>query len=130
MAVGGDIRARSGWFVAIPVHISGIIERAHVVATPERLLPQRILLIQWRRKRSGNVFRSWITDLPANTPHAVLVRHVTSRWCIETDYREMEQALVLGDYEGIAVHRLNRVRRTDHSAGGSRPGSRWSGRWC
>jgi SRSO17 transposase len=30
----------------------------------------------------------------------VLVRHATSRWSIETDYREMEQALGLGDYEG------------------------------
>ncbi|MFF3160012.1 hypothetical protein [Streptomyces sp. NPDC057910] len=30
----------------------------------------------------------------------MLVRHASSRWAIETDYREMEQALGLGDYEG------------------------------
>ncbi|MBL3671514.1 hypothetical protein JL475_37680 [Streptomyces sp. M2CJ-2] len=95
-----DHPARSGWFVAIPVHIAGIIEREHVAATADRLLPRRTLLVQWKRKRGGNVFRSWITDLPADTPLAVLVRHATSRWCIETDYREMEQALGLGDYEG------------------------------
>jgi len=95
-----DHPARSGWFVAIPAHIAGIIEREHVGATADRLLPQRTLLIQWKRKRGGDVFRSWITDLPADTPLAVLVRHATSRWSIETDYREMEQALGLGDYEG------------------------------
>ncbi|MFE2971217.1 IS701 family transposase [Streptomyces sp. NPDC059340] len=95
-----DHPARSGWFAAVPVHIAGIIEREHVASTADRLLPQRTLLIQWKRKRGGDVFRSWITDLPADTPLAVLVRHATSRWCIETDYREMEQALGLGDYEG------------------------------
>ncbi|MFE2706839.1 hypothetical protein [Streptomyces mirabilis] len=95
-----DHPARSGWFAAVPVHIAGIIEREHVASTADRLLPQRTLLIQWKRKRGGDVFRSWITDLPPDTPLAVLVRHATSRWCIETDYREMEQALGLGDYEG------------------------------
>lgn len=95
-----DHPARSGWFAAIPVHIAGIIEREHVASSADRLLPQRTLLIQWKRKRGGDVFRSWITDLPPDTPLAVLVRHATSRWCIETDYREMEQALGLGDYEG------------------------------
>ncbi|MFJ2442181.1 hypothetical protein ACIOWG_17385 [Streptomyces sp. NPDC087658] len=91
--------ARSGWFAAIPVHIAGIIERGHIANnTDDRLLPRRTLLIQWKRKLGGDVFRSWITDLPADTPLNVLVRHAASRWTIETDYREMEQALGLGDY--------------------------------
>jgi SRSO17 transposase len=94
-------RARSGWFVAARIHIAGIIERGHVSKTvPDRRLPERTLLIQWRRKHGGDVFRSWITDLPADTPLSVLVRHTTSRWHIECDYRELEQALGLGDYEG------------------------------
>ncbi|MFJ9523780.1 IS701 family transposase [Kitasatospora sp. NPDC101801] len=93
-------RARSGWFAAIPVHIAGIIERGHVAETDDRLLPQRTLLVQWRRKHGGGVFRSWLTDLPPGTSLSTLVRHATSRWHIETDYREMEQALGLGDYEG------------------------------
>lgn len=95
-------RARSGWFVAIPVHIAGIIEREHAASTASRLLPQRTLLVQWKRKRKrgGDVFRSWITGLSADTPLAVLGRHATSRWYIETDYREMEKAPGLGDYEG------------------------------
>jgi SRSO17 transposase len=95
-----DHPARSGWFVAIPVHIAGIIERGHVATTDSRLLPERTLVIQWRRKHDAEAFRSWITDLPADTPLPVLVKHATSRWHIETDYREMEQALGLGDYEG------------------------------
>jgi SRSO17 transposase len=95
-----DHPARSGWFVAIRVYIAGIIERAHVAKTVDRLLPERTLLIQWRRKHGGGVFRAWITDLPADTPLSVLVKHATSRWHIETDYREMEQALGLGDFEG------------------------------
>ncbi|MGY5059235.1 IS701 family transposase [Streptomyces sp. 900105755] len=95
-----DHPARSGYFVAIPAHVATIIEREHVASTAGRLLPRRTPLVQWKRKRGGDVFRSWITDLPANTSLAVLVRHATSRWCIETDYREMEQSLGLGDYEG------------------------------
>jgi hypothetical protein len=46
-----------------------------VTARADRLLPRRTLLVQWKRKRGGDVFRSWITDLPADTPLAVLVRN-------------------------------------------------------
>jgi SRSO17 transposase len=95
-----DHPARCGWFAAIPVHIAGIIERGHIATTGQRLLPERTLLVQWRRKHDAEPFRAWITDLPADTPLSALVHHATSRWCIETDYREMEQALGLGDYEG------------------------------
>ncbi|MEU9342668.1 hypothetical protein AB0D74_15805 [Streptomyces sp. NPDC048278] len=91
---------RPGWFIAIPVRIAGIIKRCIAGNTDDRLLPQHTLLIQWKRKRGGDVFRSWITDLPAGTRLTLLVRHATSRWSIETDYREKEQALGLGDHEG------------------------------
>jgi SRSO17 transposase len=100
-------KARSGWFAAIPVHIAGIIERGHIARTRDRLLPRRTLLIQWRHKHGGDVFRCWITDLPPDTPLSVLVRHATSRWNIETDYREMEQTLGLGDYEGRTYRGLH-----------------------
>lgn len=98
-------RARSGWFTTARVHIAGWPERRHIAAhTPDRLLPQRTLLVQWRHRRQGGIVRSWITDLPADTPLATLVRHATDRWRVETDYREMEQALGLGDYEGRGYH--------------------------
>ncbi|MGW7084811.1 hypothetical protein ACWGH2_15150 [Streptomyces sp. NPDC054871] len=45
------------------MHIAGIIEREHVASTADRTLPQRTLLIQWKRKHGGDVFRFWITDL-------------------------------------------------------------------
>jgi SRSO17 transposase len=102
-----DHRARSGWFVAIPVHIAGIIERGHIARTEHRLLPERLLLIQWRDQDDAEEFRAWITDLPADTPLATLVKHATSRSSIETDYREMEQALGLGDYEGRGYARFH-----------------------
>nr|WP_228562348.1 IS701 family transposase [Catenulispora rubra] len=96
-----DHRARSGWFVAIRVHIAGVVERTRVSKTiPGRLLPESTLLVQWRRKHDGDAFRVWITDLPADTPLPVLVKHAASRWHIECDYRQMEQALGLGDFEG------------------------------
>ena len=97
MVFAGD----TGWFAAVPVPIAGIIERAHIAEhTDDRLLPERTLLIRWKHKHGGGVCCSWITDLPPHTPPAVLVRHATSRRSIETDYRGMEQALGLGDYEG------------------------------
>ncbi|WP_052069454.1 IS701 family transposase [Streptacidiphilus albus] len=40
-----DHRAHAGWFVAIPVHIAGIIERGHVAESGDRVLPRRTLLI-------------------------------------------------------------------------------------
>jgi len=95
-----DHPARSGWFVAIRVHIAGIIERGHAAHTDARLLPERTLLIQWRHKHDTDPYRAWITDLPADTALSVLVQHATSRWHIESGYREMEQALGLGEDEG------------------------------
>ena len=100
--------ARSGWFVALRVHIAGWPERRHTDNTSRgRLLPERTLLVQGRRKHGGEVVRSWITDLPADTPLSVLVHRATDRWHIETDYREMEQALGLGDYEGRGYNGLH-----------------------
>lgn len=96
-----DHRARSAWFATARVHIAGWPERRHIAThTTDRLLPERTLIVQWRHRGRGEIVRSWITDLPADTPLKTLVRHATDRWHIETDYREMEQALGLGDYEG------------------------------
>ena len=96
--------ARSGWFATLRVHISECPERGLIAkTTPDRLLPERTALIQCRSKHGGAIARSWITDLPAGTPLATLVRHATNRWHIESDYRETEQALGLGDYEDAAT---------------------------
>ncbi|MBY8846081.1 transposase [Streptomyces sp. SP2-10] len=111
-----DHPARSDWFVTTPVHTAGTTECEHVASTADRLLPQRTLLVQWKHKHGGGVYRSWINDLPLDTPLAILVRHATSHWCIETDYHETKQALGLGDYEG-------RISITSAQEAGPRPHS-------
>jgi SRSO17 transposase len=95
-------KARYGWFAAVRVHPSGISARR---AASGGTLPEYTMLVQWRRKRAGGQgadlpFRVWVTDLPASTPLAVLVKYATARWEIETDYRDLEQHLGLGEYEG------------------------------
>ncbi len=50
----------------------------------------------------------WLSDLPADTPLAELVRLAKSRWRIEHDYRELKTALGLDHFEGrswIGWHR-------------------------
>lgn len=82
------------------VHFSGCPKRKHQRRTPLSSCYPHTLLVQWNHKRGGEVFRSWITDLPVDTPLPTLVAHATSRRHIETDYRDMKQALGLGHYEG------------------------------
>lgn len=48
----------------------------------------------------AKAFRIWLTSMPPDTPLSVLVRHATSRWEFETDYKDMNQHLGLGHYEG------------------------------
>jgi SRSO17 transposase len=42
----------------------------------------------------------WLSNLPADTPLATLVRTAKLRWRIENDYREMKQVLGLAHFEG------------------------------
>lgn len=42
----------------------------------------------------------WMTNLPATTPTADLVRFAKMRWCIEHDYRELKHGLGLDHFEG------------------------------
>ncbi|MBP8539977.1 IS701 family transposase [Streptomyces sp. MK37H] len=42
----------------------------------------------------------WVTDLPADTPIADLVRWAKMRWRIEHDYRELKHGLGLDHFEG------------------------------
>jgi SRSO17 transposase len=99
-------RARYGWFAATRVHVAGTAtRRAAGDGRDGGYLREYTLLVQWRHKRpagpeDGDAFRVWLTDLPADTPLATLVRHGTDRWEIETDYKDMNQNLGLGQYEG------------------------------
>ncbi|PNE42861.1 IS701 family transposase [Streptomyces noursei] len=99
-------RARYGWFTAVRVHVAGTTTRKAAAAGRNGgHLPELTLLVQWKHKRATNAdhaeaFRIWLTDLPTDTPLRVLVRRATSRWEIETDYKDMNQHLGLGHYEG------------------------------
>ncbi|EST27169.1 transposase [Streptomyces niveus NCIMB 11891] len=62
-------------------------------------LPVRWLLAEWPANQPEPV-QFWLSNLPADTPLATLVRTAKLRWRIEHDYREMKQALGLAHFEG------------------------------
>ncbi|WP_455907574.1 transposase [Streptomyces mirabilis] len=62
-------------------------------------LPVRWLLAEWPADQSEPV-QFWLSNLPADTALATLVRTAKLRWRIEHDYREMKQALGLAHFEG------------------------------
>ncbi|MFD8019956.1 transposase [Streptomyces lavendulae] len=71
--------------------------RPPVPAYPE--LPGRRLLAEWPADQDELV-QFWLSDLPANTPLPVLARTAKLRRRIESDCREMNQALGLAHFEG------------------------------
>uniref|UniRef100_J1REE5 Transposase n=3 Tax=Streptomyces auratus TaxID=114687 RepID=J1REE5_9ACTN len=62
-------------------------------------LPVRWLLAE-RPTTEPEPVPFWLSNLPAYTPLASLVRTAKLRWRIEHDYREMKQALSLAHFEG------------------------------
>ncbi|MEW2276019.1 IS701 family transposase, partial [Streptomyces griseofuscus] len=63
------------------------------------VLPLRTLLVE-RPEEAGEPTGYWMTDLPATTPIADLVRWAKTRWRIEHDYRELKHGLGLDHFEG------------------------------
>ena len=62
-------------------------------------LPVSWLLAEWPEHKNEPV-KYWLSDLPADTPLADLVRLGKLRWRIEQDYRELKDALGLDHFEG------------------------------
>jgi SRSO17 transposase len=62
-------------------------------------LPDCWLLAQWPPE-AGEPTDYWLSDLPADTPIAELVRLAKIRWRIEHDYRELKHGLGLDHFEG------------------------------
>ncbi|WP_443041587.1 IS701 family transposase [Streptomyces sp. B21-083] len=83
-------------FVALRIRPAGR-EIRKAVDGPE--LPVRWLLAEWPATEPEPV-QFWLSNLPADTPLATLVRTAKLRWRIEHDYREMKQALGLAHFEG------------------------------
>ena len=62
-------------------------------------LPQCWLLAEWPPE-ADEPTDYWLSDLPPDTPIAVLVRLAKIRWRIEHDYRELKTGLGLAHFEG------------------------------
>ncbi|MFF3342748.1 IS701 family transposase [Streptomyces flavidovirens] len=63
------------------------------------VLPLRTLLVE-QPADAAEPTGYWMTDLPATTPVAGLVRWAKMRWRIEHDYRELKHGLGLDHFEG------------------------------
>ncbi|MFP3989520.1 IS701 family transposase [Streptomyces sp. E11-3] len=63
------------------------------------VLPLRTLLVE-RADPGQEPTNYWISNLPATTPIAHLVRLAKMRWRIEHDYRELKHGLGLDHFEG------------------------------
>ncbi|MGW2104986.1 IS701 family transposase [Streptomyces olivaceoviridis] len=83
-------------FVALRIRPAGREIRKNT-AGPE--LPVRWLLAEWPANQPEPV-QFWLSNLPADTALATLVRTAKLRWRIEHDYREMKQTLGLAHFEG------------------------------
>nr|WP_276611882.1 transposase [Kineococcus vitellinus] len=62
-------------------------------------MPEQWLTANWPEDAVEPV-RYWLSNLPADTPLADLVRRGKLRWRIEHDYRELKTALRLDHFEG------------------------------
>jgi SRSO17 transposase len=93
----------AGHFFAIRVRPAG---RA-VPRGADGVLPECWLLVEWP-PGATEPSDFWLSDLPADTPLADLVRLAKARWRIEHDYRELKTGLGLDHFEGrswIGWHR-------------------------
>ncbi|MDF3303362.1 IS701 family transposase [Streptomyces tropicalis] len=63
------------------------------------VLPARTVLVEWPAGQDAPT-GYWISNLPAATPVADLVRWAKMRWRIEHDYRELKHGLGLDHFEG------------------------------
>ncbi|MFG3296842.1 IS701 family transposase [Streptomyces sp. NPDC048179] len=83
-------------FVALQIRPAGREIRKN---TDGAELPVRWLLAEWPATEPEPV-QFWLSNLPADTALATLVRTAKLRWRIEHDYREMKQVLGLAHFEG------------------------------
>ncbi len=99
----GELRSR---FAAVRVRPAGkAVERPiKAAASAEQgwwdgILPDCWLLIEWPADAEAPT-DYWLSNLPADTPIADLVRLAKVRWRIEHDYRELKHGLGLDHFEG------------------------------
>ncbi|WP_189787948.1 IS701 family transposase, partial [Streptomyces capitiformicae] len=93
-------------FLAVRVRPAGVRARrlALDAATArgggwDGVLPEVTLLVEWP-EQAQEPTDNWLSNLPADTPLAELVRLAKIRWRIEHDYRELKHGLGLDHFEG------------------------------
>lgn len=93
-------------FLAVRVRPAGVRARrlAQAAATArggcwDGVLPEATLLVEWP-EQAQEPTDYWLSNLPADTPQAELVRLAKIRWRIEHDYRELKHGLGLDHFEG------------------------------
>ncbi|MEN8654362.1 IS701 family transposase [Streptomyces sp. 21So2-11] len=94
------------YFLALRVRPAGVKARrlAQAAATAQEggwdgVLPEVTLLAEWPAGAEAPT-DYWLSNLPADTPVAELVRLAKIRWRIEHDYRELKHGLGLDHFEG------------------------------
>jgi SRSO17 transposase len=90
----GDRGPLTSHFVCLRVRPANDAQRQH-----DGILPERWLVAEWPPGKDEPV-KYWLSNLPADTPLARLVRSAKLRWRIEHDYRELKQCVGLDHYEG------------------------------
>ncbi len=69
----------------------------------DEVLPLRTLLVV-QPTEADEPTGYWMSNLPATTPIADLVRFAKTRWRIADDYRELRHGLGLDHFEGRTWH--------------------------
>jgi SRSO17 transposase len=91
----GEMTSR---FLALRVRPANIHLRRHAHKTGEEI-PLAWLICEWPDHKQAPT-KYWLSNLPADTDLATLVRLAKMRWRIEHDYRELKDALGLDHFEG------------------------------
>jgi len=86
----GAMRSRFACVRVRPAHRDELRDRAREVEW---------LIIEWPRGEAAPT-KSWLSTLPADTPHELLIRLAKLRWRIERDYEELKQEVGLDHFEG------------------------------
>jgi SRSO17 transposase len=92
---GNPVAAMTGCFLAIRVRPAN----RDIPRGPDGSLPECWLLTEWPPE-ADEPADYWLSNLPADTPVAELVRLAKIRWRIEHDYRELKHGLGLDHFEG------------------------------
>lgn len=98
----GELRSR---FLALRVRPANI-ELRNRANREGAELPVRWLLCEWPAAKKEPI-KYWLSNLPAETSLAELVRLAKLRWRIEHDYRELKDALGLDHFEGRSYRGWN-----------------------